>query len=113
MSDAPRRPQLLEIDAPAERIDHEWEAFVRKPEAREPLFGTGTLVAAGLFVLLLGFFVVESVGWIAGMVDERPWLGWTAAGVLAFGFGGLLLLQLFAYLPLLGHVSARARVGGA
>ena len=92
MSDAPRRLQLLEIDAPAERIDHEWEAFVKRPEAREPLFGTGTLVAAGLFVLLIGFFVVESVGWIAAMVDERPWLGWAAAGILALG----LLLLLWA-----------------
>lgn len=90
MSEAPRRPQLMEIDAPAERIDHDWETFVQRPEANEPAFGTGMLVATGLFVLLIGFFVVESVGWIATMVENRPWLGWAAAGVLALGLFLLL-----------------------
>ena len=32
---------------------------------------------------------------------------------LAFGFGGLLVLQLFAYMPLLGHVAAHRREGDA
>jgi putative membrane protein len=92
MSEAPRRPQVLEIDAPASRIDHEWEAFVQRPEASESAFGTGMLIATALFVLVVGFFVVESIGWIASLLDTRPWLGWTAAGVLALG----LLILLWA-----------------
>ena len=90
MSDAPRRPQLMEIDAPAERIDHQWEDFVQRPEAHEPVFGTAFLVATGLFVLIIGFFVVESVGWIVTMVETRPWLGWAAAGVLGLGLALLI-----------------------
>lgn len=92
MSDAPRRPQLIEADGPAERIDHEWEQFVHRPPVKEPLFGTGMLIASGLFVLIVGFFVLESVGWIVGLLAVQPWLGWTAAGVLAIG----LLLILWA-----------------
>lgn len=92
MSEAPRRPHMIEIDAPAERIDHEWEAFVLRPEANEPAFGTGMLIATALFVLIVGFFVVESVGWIVAMIETRPWLGWVAAGVLALG----LLLLIWA-----------------
>lgn len=92
MSEAPRRPQVLEIDAPASRIDHEWEAFVQRPEASESAFGTGMLIATALFVLVVGFFVVESIGWIASLLDTRPWLAWTAAGVLALG----LLILLWA-----------------
>ena len=90
MSETPRRPHVIEIDAPADRIDHEWDAFVQRPEASEPVFGTVFLITSGLFVLLVGFFVVESVGWIVTMVETRPWLGWAAAGVL--GLGQLLLL---------------------
>jgi len=90
MSETPRRPHVIEIDAPADRIDHEWDAFVQRPEASEPVFGTVFLITSGLFVLLVGFFVVESVGWIVTMVETRPWLGWAAAGVL--GLGLLLLL---------------------
>jgi putative membrane protein len=85
--DGPRRPVLFEIDAPAARIDHEWEEFVKRPAAREPLFGTATLLAGGLFILILGFFVVESVGWVAALVETRPWLGWPAGAVLAIGVG--------------------------
>lgn len=90
MSDAPRRPQLMEIDAPAERIDHQWDAFVQRPEANEPVFGTVALLTGGIFILLVGFFVIESVGWIATLVESRPWLGWAAAAIL--GLGLLLLL---------------------
>jgi putative membrane protein len=90
MSETPQRPQIIEIDAPADRIDHEWDAFVQRPEAHEPVFGTVTLIASGIFVLLVGFFVIESIGWIATLVETRPWLGWAAAAVL--GLGLLLLL---------------------
>ncbi|BCW89524.1 hypothetical protein sos41_26900 [Alphaproteobacteria bacterium SO-S41] len=92
MSETPRRPQLMEIDAPATRIDHDWEAFVKRPEATQPFFGTATLITGGLFVLLLGFFVVQSIGWIADLIQQRPWLGFLGAGVLGLG----LLLIIWA-----------------
>ena len=85
--ETPRRPQLLEIDAPGMRIDHEWEDFVKRPPAHEPLFGTGALLTGGLFILILGFFVVESVSWVAALVETRPWLGWAAGAILALGVG--------------------------
>jgi putative membrane protein len=85
MTDVPRRPQVIETDAPAERIDHEWESFVKRPDMREPLFGTFTLIGIGLFIVLMGFLVFQSIEWILGMIDTRPWLGWSAAAFTLLG----------------------------
>jgi putative membrane protein len=85
MSEAPRRPRTIEIDAPAARIDHDWEAMVKRPEAHQSLFGTGMLLTVGFFTLLMGFFVVQSIGWIADLIEQRPWLGIMGAAVLAIG----------------------------
>lgn len=86
----PRRPMLIDVDEPADRIDHEWEEFVKRPEVREPLFGTMALLTMGFFVLIVGFFVVESTGWVLGMIGTQPVLGWIAAAVLAIGLGLLI-----------------------
>lgn len=90
MSDAPRRPSIIEVDGPPERIDHNWEAFVARPDTHDAALGTGALITGGLFILLVGFFVVESVGWIATLIDTRPWLGITGGIVLAIGLGLIL-----------------------
>lgn len=87
MSDAPRRPSIIEVDAPAERIDHKWEEFVTRPDTHDASLGTGALITGGLFILLIGFFVVESVGWLTTLIDSRPWLGIVGGIVLALGLG--------------------------
>ena len=67
MSEKPRRPMLIDVDEPAQRIDHGWEDFVKRPEAREPALGSATLIALGLFVLL----IYLAVAWLPAGV--RMW----------------------------------------
>jgi len=87
MSEAPRRPSIIEVDGPADRIDHNWEAFVQRPDTHDASLGSGALITGGLFILLIGFFAVESIGWIAELLDSRPWLGILGAVVLTIGLG--------------------------
>ena len=63
---------------------------------------------------LMAFAGAFAVQWGFGIgLDFMRDGGVELTRALAFGFGGLLVLQLFAYLPLLGHVAAHRREGGA
>jgi putative membrane protein len=90
MSQRQRRAQIIEIDGPAEPIDHSWEDFVAKPDTHDASIGSGLLIAGGLFILIIGFFVVQAVGWVASLIETRPWLG--IAGAFVLGIGLLMLL---------------------
>lgn len=63
---------------------------------------------------LMAFAGAFAVQWGFGIgLDFMRDLGVELPRALAFAFGALLVLQSFAYLPLLGHVAAHRREGGA
>lgn len=90
MNDQPRPPRTFPVDAPAERIDLEWEDQVAAPVAREPAFGTAMLILCGAVILLIGFFTIDSLVWILDIMARAPVLGWAAAAALVIGLGLIL-----------------------
>ncbi len=96
----PPQPFLMIEHGTAPRLEEEMPPPVRLPR------GTGTvgLVLGGVAILIVGFAVLWSIGFVATLFAESPPLGWVGLAVAVAGFA---LLAAGVWRELAGLLSLR------